>query len=404
MRLQNTEFKGGFSTANLYYQSVCWLNKNTFGHARLTREVTDAWIERRFSHGGHSFTMQPPELTEQELQSIPGASNTQVDKLKCEVLERSGPGVSSFNIKTDEHKYWSMQGGEIGTLYNSLRERHLDLIGRANSGARGASNGGSEEVEEQANSQQEKESVLTEMESFAKLETSCGIDCKCNSEVSNVELVLGKDGSCWLLASSDKSLGKHVVLGGFGRGQWISAADPNEGIDYTSPCGDQTLVQLDESSFSSEGSGITTSSLFKLLTRAEREKGVVDHKMSFLTIVRKSESEIESAGGDGFNVTVKSAMKFRCLRDPRSFGTGTGQAEERVTAKNFFSKIVGNTANIYRFERVGQNYKVQRPYIITSKPLTLKKDKPVKIIGSPSSTSANWAKRAWVCPLSQSIG
>lgn len=33
----------------------------------------------------------------------------------------------------------------------------------------------------------------------------------------------------------------------------------------------------------------------------------------------------------------------------------------------------------YRFERVGGNFKIQRPYVMTLKALSLKKDKPMKL-------------------------
>lgn len=221
-------------------------------------------------------------------------------------------------------------------------------------------------------------SGATELESLQKLESTHGIECKCASEVSGVELILGKDASCWLLASADKTIDRHTIIGGFGTGQWVSGADSQPGIDFAMPHGDQSIVQLDESTFSSEAQGVSTSSLFKLLTRAERDKGVVDHRVSFLTITRKEDSEVD--GGDGFKVVVKTPMKFRCIRDPR------GGSEDKVTAKNFFSKSInGLNGDLalkvfrFRFERVGQNFKIQRPYMVAGRALCLKKDKPFKI-------------------------
>ena len=103
MRLANQELKGGFTTDQLYYHSVQWISKDLFGQARLTRDITDGWTQRRFEHGGHRFSMDAPELSEQEIASIPGAGARMgnLDTLQFEVLERLGDRML---IKTDEHK------------------------------------------------------------------------------------------------------------------------------------------------------------------------------------------------------------------------------------------------------------------------------------------------------------
>ncbi|CAK9093103.1 Uncharacterized protein SCF082_LOCUS43797 [Durusdinium trenchii] len=385
LRLKDAEYKGGFKTSNLFYHSIWFLNKESFGHARLTREVTDAWITRRFSHGGQQFTMEPPALTAADLEAIPGSSLEDMDKMKFEVLERTGPGTT-FTIKVDEHKFWSMQTGVIGDQYKELREKHQQLIGRCAVGSEKAE--AEPESEENAGAAGSA-TEMVELESVSKLEETLGIEVKCNSEVSSVQLILAKDSSIWLCSTQDRSIGKCTVLGGFGTGQWVSQSqsDSQPGIDFVMPS-DRTLVQLDEASFSSEGQGVSTSTLFKLLVRAEREKGVVEHRVSFLTISRKEDAALEEAGCDGFNVTIKTPMTFRCMRDPR-----VGDNEDKVTSKNFFAKALAGLAGSgvgggdglvskifrYRFERVGQNFKVQRPYVITNRVLTLKQNQPLKI-------------------------
>ncbi|CAK9116341.1 unnamed protein product, partial [Durusdinium trenchii] len=92
MRLANQELKGGFKTDMLFYHSVQWIMKDSFGHARLTREVTDSWVQRKFEHGGHYFSNEVPELSEKEIDSIPGAraSLGNLDSMTFEVLERMG--------------------------------------------------------------------------------------------------------------------------------------------------------------------------------------------------------------------------------------------------------------------------------------------------------------------------
>ncbi|CAK9046969.1 Uncharacterized protein SCF082_LOCUS26372 [Durusdinium trenchii] len=376
MRLANQELKGGFTTDQLYYHSVQWISKDLFGQARLTRDITDGWTQRRFEHGGHRFSMDAPKLSEQEIASIPGAGARMgnLDTLQFEVLERLGDRML---IKTDEHKFWSAQTGALLTEYEGLRQRHLDLVGQSSVVAASST---SESAAPQT--EQEPTPATVEVESIAKLQEDPGIEHRVPSECPQVELILCKDKSVWLVSSQGKSVGKHVVLGGFGTGQWLAEAECSEpGIPFALPHGDKSLFQLDETSFSSEAQGCTTMTLYKMLIRAETEKNITSHRVSFLEVKRKAAVQ---AGEDGFEVSIKAPMTFRCLRDPRSFAEG---ASERVTSKNLFSKCVGPTLprNLaltvcrYRFERVGQNFKIQRPYMITGRALTLQKDKPLKL-------------------------
>ena len=226
--------------------------------------------------------------------------------------------------------------------------------------------------------------AATELESVTKLQESLGIELRVASEVAQVEILVCKDKTIWLLSTQGKTIGKHTVLGGFGTGQWVPEAECSEpGIPLTFQQGDKSTIQLDETSFSPEAQGYQTLSLYKLLLRAEAEKGIMEHKVSFLEIKRK---ESVQAGEDGFEVSIKTPMTFRCLRDPRSQAMG-GDREERVSMKNVFAKCIGPTLPRelaftvfrYRYERVGQTFKIQRPYLILAHALTLQKDKPLKL-------------------------
>ena len=170
---------------------------------------------------------------------------------------------------------------------------------------------------------------LLTLDSLAKLEELHGIVVKSPSEVSNIELVLCKDDTIWAVCSQDKVIGKHIVLAGFGTGIWVPEGESEPGVDFKLDS-DKTLVQLDESSFSSEAQGVTTLSLFKLLVRAEKEKGLTEHRLSFCSVERKQDSNLEG-GSDGFEIKIKTPMKFKCMKDPRA-----NQDQDRVTAKNFF--------------------------------------------------------------------
>ena len=122
LRLEKLNVKG-FSTENLYYHSCSWLSVDNFGAGRLVREVTNSYIGGKFMHCGSKFSSQAPELSQAEIDSVPGAAASlgSWDGLKFEVLERAG---ESMQIKQDEHKYWVCQTGAIADQYTILREGH----------------------------------------------------------------------------------------------------------------------------------------------------------------------------------------------------------------------------------------------------------------------------------------
>ena len=270
-------------------------------------------------------------------------------------------------------RYWSAQTGSILAEYEEIRQNHMEMVGQPSAVAQ-------QDAGNQASSTPTAPAAApVEVESLSKLEQEHGVEIKIASEVSGCELILAKDGKgIWLLAGGNKTIPKGTVLAGFGTGQWLPESEVSEGVAFQVLDGDRTLVQLDESSFSSEAQGNQNLTIYKLLLRAETEKQLTEHRMSFLQISRKTNVE---AGQDGFDIVIKNAMKFKCLKDPRSQG-----GEEKVTSKNFFSKCLAflptefaQTIFRYRYERVGQNFKVQRPYVITSMALTLTKDKPLKL-------------------------
>ncbi|CAK9014735.1 Uncharacterized protein SCF082_LOCUS12453 [Durusdinium trenchii] len=363
--------RGGVKPENLYYQSVGWLSKEPFGHARLEREITEAWIQRKFEHGGHKYACDPPELTQAEIEGIPSATAAMgnLDKVEFEVLERIN---DKMMIKSDEHKFFSAQTGDIKSEYDNLREQHLDLVGR--------------QAEHQVKAKADEDNSQSQpvppaaagvqLESLAKLESDIGVEIKIASEVSNVELIKAKDGSLWLLSSQSKTIGKHVLVGGYGTGQWLPSNECTEpAVPFQVPDGDKTPVQIDETTFGPEGAqGVSTLSIYKLLLRAETEKHVSQHRVSFLKVERKQAVE---AGEDGFEVSVSKPMVFKACKDPRD--------PDKVTCKNVFNKFINQlpdalvTVVRFRFERVGQNFKVQRPYVLTSRALSLEKEKPLKL-------------------------
>ncbi|CAK9013936.1 Uncharacterized protein SCF082_LOCUS12137, partial [Durusdinium trenchii] len=320
LREKQEEIKGGFNTSMLFYQSVWFLNKDQYGAARLTREVVDSWLQGKLEFGGQRINLEPPQLTAEEINSVPGgtAAMNKLDSVQFEVLDRQG---GKMMIRQDEHKFWSSQGGVIAEEYNTLRANHLQLAGAGV--AVGAS--GSEVVETETAPTEppsEPPAASEEAESLSKLQETVGVELKCTSEINGVELILGKDSSLWLLAGADKLINKHAQLGGFGTGQYVPA-EGEEGLEFQLVMGDKSLVQLDESSWKADGTGTSVVSFYKLLVMCESEKHITEHKVSYLNVTRKSDTNLEG-GMDGFEIGYKNRMRFKCL------------AQDRMSGKNFF--------------------------------------------------------------------
>ena len=365
--------KGGFNTCNLFYQSIWFLNKDQFGAARLTREVVDHWLAGKLEFAGQKIGLNPPELSPDEVASVPGgtACANSLDTVSFEVLERSG---GKMLIKSDENKLWLSQGGTITEDYKALHAKHMELIGSGidvvESPQAPAETGGGGEGETTAGP---TSPPCEEKESLEKLQESPGVEVKVASEISGVDLVLAKDSSLWLVASTDKVVAKNSQLGGFGTGQYVPAEE-EQGLDFLLPLGDKSLVQLDESSWKTDGSGTSVVTFYKLLVMCERDKNITDHKVSYMTVSRKAQTNLEQ-GMDGFDIQYKNKMRFKCL------------PQDRLTWKNIFSKVVSQAAGYqqilpvfrFRFERIGGTLKLQKPHMITKNSLQLKANKPLKI-------------------------
>ena len=375
--MREEELPGGFNTRNLFYHSVSWLGKDQYGAARLLREVADAWVSQRLVHCGQKFSRDEPNLTQAEVASIPGASSTMagLDSVHFTVLERQG---SKMMIKADEDVYWASQVGPYAEEYNALKRQHLDLVAREcpNLAGTEATQTTSDQVVEQTGTGEELSFEI--VGSLEELKQNIGILHQIPSECSGVEILVGKDNTLWLFsANENKLVPKHSQLGGYGTGQYVPTGNEEKGVEF-SITSDSDIVQLDMSTFRTDGSGISTMSMYKMLLLAEQEKNATNLAVSWLKVARKTDLE---AGEDGFSISVKNAMKFCRVKDPR------GGDEGKLTCKNIFglhieavssSSAVGKCFR-FRYERVGGSFKVQRPYVVSQIGIQLQKGKPLKI-------------------------
>lgn len=86
--------------------------------------MVEKWLSGKLEFGGQKINLVPPELTQEEIASVPGgaAAQNNLDSVQWEVLERNG---GKMVIKADESKYWLAQGGVITEEFEALRSKHL---------------------------------------------------------------------------------------------------------------------------------------------------------------------------------------------------------------------------------------------------------------------------------------
>ena len=136
--------------------------------------------------------------------------------------------------------------------------------------------------------------------------------------------------------------------------------------------GDKTLIQVDHSSITPEHSHQEVMTLYKLLTLLERTKKITEHKVSYSDCSRAAQG-----ASDAFKVTLSQPHKYKTLPSQ----------SEKISSKSFFgqsmldvegSSLIGKVFR-FRFERVTGCLKIQKPYVMALRGLTLKPKQPVQI-------------------------
>ena len=377
----SNEKVGSLERSKLHYLSLNFLEEPSFGRARLQSELTDYWLDKKFEIGGLAFNGNAPQLTQAEIDRVPGAAaaTRHVDKLRLEVCVRDGARIV---IKPDEDRYWMAQGGSLTDAYVALKEDHKKnyekLLCSLMPG--GTSGQGSEEQpaanETTAAAETGDTGPPVEVDSLDKVKEAEKIEEELPSEVADISILRCASGKIYLLAKKDKLIPKHCQLGGFGTGAYVSTTDPAPGVMWNVDF-DRSLVQIDDSTIRQDASSISTMSLYKLLITLEKTKRITEHRLIYIEAKRKEETEEDL---DGFNVVVRSQQKFKMLRN-------SSGREEKPSGKNIFGRCVEAVEASpfllvvfrWRFEKVGANLKVQKPYVVTKTALQLTKDKPLEV-------------------------
>lgn len=224
-------------------------------------------------------------------------------------------------------------------------------------------------------------------ESLEKLKETDPIEESVPSEVSHVTMIRSKSGSLYLMLEADpansgareKILPRKMQLGGYGSGTYSKAEDATPGVDFKMDRGDATVCQFDESSLKPESTNIEAWSLYKMVTQVEKFKRLAKVNVSFMKLTRKQ----DEASLDGFQVEMTAKMKYQPITAQRDL-------QKPATCKNFFKWFTGEkakaidespyimTAFRFRYEGVGTNLKVQKPYMLTKVGIKLELQKPVK--------------------------
>ncbi|CAK9008227.1 unnamed protein product [Durusdinium trenchii] len=306
----------------LYYLSVHTLdNKENVKYAksRVMRELLDMWLDKRFSFAGLSFNDQAVALTDEEL-------------------------FASLK-KEHEEKYQGILKDIVAST------AVVDADSATPNAETAAEPSGPEE--------------LKRFESLEALEAHDGpFALKCSSETPGIDIIKGKSGAIYLMATDKrKILPKFTLIGGFGTGKYQpvvaeESCDAKQNVMFDWSQGDRTAIQVDMSSLNPESSAFEVMSLYKYLITLEKSKKVTQYELSYCEIQRQVD-----ASGDTFKVQPKNMHSYRTMPD----------TSKPLTCKSAFydsaTRIADSKALLcifrYRYDRVHAVTKCQKPYVMT---------------------------------------
>ena len=158
--------------------------------------------------------------------------------------------------------------------------------------------------------------------------------------------------------------------------RFVAASEDGEGVPLEWPKGDRTLLQVDHSSISPDSTQQEVCTLYKFLTHLERVKRLTEYKLSYSECTRQ-QSGGSSTSTDGFQITLKEMFKYKSLGGERA-----------PTQKSIFARCMQGVSGSswvapvfrWRFERVHAICKVQKPYVINVKAISLRAGSPQKIV------------------------
>ncbi|CAK9035455.1 unnamed protein product [Durusdinium trenchii] len=369
--------EGGVNLKKLYYMSPHTLDNPEnvkYGKARICRELIDLWIDKKLSYEKDSIDCH------QYLESL--------DSMGLQVLVRCN---DQFKVHPDHVKQWTEAGGEYGRQFASLQKSHeskfqglLQSIVRS-SGAIVPTDDQSQSPQaeggdrpQQAPAQESEQGPeLKSFASFEALNSADSIQVRCASEIAGVELLKGSSGKIYVMSDKSRILAKHQLLGGFGTGKYVPAAELDTSMEgkfvaFDWSEGDRTLLQVDLQSVTPEQSGIETMTLYRYLVMLERQKRVTSYQISYADVGR-----VQSRAQDSFEITPKNSHLYRTMLDP----------SKPLTCKSFFHDayvVCKNSAALmpifrWRFDRVHHVTKVQKPYVVTRVPVQLEAAKPMEL-------------------------
>ena len=124
-------------------------------------------------------------------------------------------------------------------------------------------------------------------------------------------------------------------------------------------------------------------SFYALVASIEKQKKTQDITVSYL---ERKRDDVAEKGTDKFTTNITKKMKYEKAAPPKA-KPGAVDDDATVGAKNIFiqciqavesSSLIGKAFR-FRYEKVGQNLKVQKPYVITKKMIKIKKDHVVQV-------------------------
>ena len=249
-----------------------------FSARRVAKALAQDWVMNKLELKNLAGeVVQPqrttPELTESELDQIPGATAAWrgVDNIPFEACEVSG---SQIRVKTTWCTEFATAPHQVLQEFEETKTRHeqhwAELLSPFIRQLNTTDGDGAEEPEEPDIPEQEIV-TLPEIDSLEALKATENIIQEFRSPDMGCTLLMDDKHSVYALDSAgDRTIPKYILAGGYGGGNLMPAnTDISTAIPFTLPEGDKSIVQLAKVSADESGPKAITGTLFSVLRGLE---------------------------------------------------------------------------------------------------------------------------------------
>ena len=324
----------GHSKGKFYYIALAYGSARSagvmgllFSERRIAKELAKDWMSERLELKDKAGNVvkpvtTTPELTETELERVPGAATAWrgVGNIPFEACEIVG---SQVEIKASWVTEMATAPNQVAQQFLSIKAEHQKLWQGMLSPFLQMPSPEEPEVDPAPEADPEPAVDLSEWESLESLTAEVNIIQQIRAAEYTL-LMDDKHNVYGLDPSGSRTVAKYTFVGGFGGGSLVNASlDVASAIPFTLPDGDKSIVQLTKLPDEDSSSKPTTGTLFSVLRSLEM-KGYHD-----IEITKYGKAKPETENG-------QRCYKFPDMKAEENFDYVLNSNSGTIKVDNFF--------------------------------------------------------------------